>query len=227
MFEKYKEDYYRGRIKQAEICKLENIYSHKLYKIMEQEGYKPYVRIFDDINTGIEVLNRLLRNKYTDIVGRCNGSYGDTYGHYNGLEYITNIEWVKFCNKNKEKLVDMWQLYLDNSKDLKDAISIDRIDDNKGYCIENLDFVTHGFNSWKRNLGRPVKVTFIKNNTVEYFMSCIEGDRFFNVRERTLGEIFNNTLYHSKDFKVEKCTIEEVLKNKNCKDIKEYHSKIL
>jgi len=222
MFEKYANDYYKGRIKQAEICKLENIYSHKLYKIMNEEGYKPYQKVFDGIDTGIKELNRLLRNRYSDIVGRCNGTYGDKYGHYNGLEYISNIEWVEFCNLNKDKLVEIWYKYIIN-KDLKYAVSIDRIEDSKGYILGNLDFVSHGFNSWKRTLLRPIKVIDLQDNEEYYFMSCAEGSDYFNIREQVLSEILRNTLYHDKNFLVEVSTIECVLKNKNCKNIKEYY----
>lgn len=227
MFEKYAEDYYKGRIKQSEICKIENLYSHKLYEIMNQEGYKPYSKIFDEINTGIEELNQLLRIKYKNIVGRCNGNFGDRYGHYKGFDYITNIEWVKFCNNNKEKLINMWNMYLQKNKDLKYAISIDRINNNKGYIMGNLDFVTHGFNSWKRILIRPIKVIEIKTNKEYYFMSCIEGGRYFNIREKTLGEILNNTKYHNNDYVVKIITFDEVLKHKKCKNIKEYYNKFI
>lgn len=227
MFEKYAQDYYKGRIKQSEICKIENLYSHKLYKIMNQEGYKPYTKIFDEINTGIEELNQLLRIKYKNMVGRCNGNFGDKYGHYKGFDYITNIEWVKFCNTNKGKLIDMWNRYLQNNKDLKYAISIDRVENDKGYIVDNLDFVTHGFNSWKRILERPIKVINILNSTEHYFMSCMEGDRYFGIREKTLGEILNNSKYHNKDYMVEVVAIDEILKQVNCKDIKEYYKRFI
>ena len=194
---------------------------------MKQEGFKPYARVFDDIDTGINELNILLRNKYKNIVGRCNGSFGDKYGHYNGLPYITNIEWVKFCNENKNKLINMWNVYLSFNKHSKYAISIDRIDNNKGYINGNLDFVTHGFNSWKRILKRPIKVIRIRDNTIYYFMSCMEGSRYFKIREKIFGEILNNSKYHDKSYTVEITTINEVLQQTNCKSIKEYYKKFI
>jgi len=225
VFEKYANDYYKGNIKQAEICKLEGLYSHKLYRIMRKEGYKPFQRVFDDIDTGVKPLNKVLRDKYTDIIGRCTGSYGDVYGHYEGMDYLSIIGWVDFCNANKKDLNCMWEEYLKEEKSLKYSISIDRVDEKKGYLLNNMEFVTFGFNSWKRSTNRPVRVARLKDNIVKHFISCVEGDRHFNVREGTMGEILLGSNYHNKSFKVEVVSLSEVLNENNCKDIKDYYVK--
>lgn len=222
MFKKYAEDYYRRKLTKQVICTQEGINQCALYEKMKQEGYIPYRRVLEVIDTGIKELDKALRNKYANIVNRCNGKTLDHYGHYNGMEYLTNIEWGEFCNTHKERLTCLWGEYISSGKNLSMAVSIDRMDKKIGYVVNNMKFVTYGFNSWKETI-RPIEVITI-NGDYFYFMSCNEGCRYFGIRERALGEILNRTKYHRKDYEVNYSTIEKVLKNKSTSNLEDYYN---
>ncbi len=227
MINKYYEDYYRGRIQGKAICKKEGISYYQLEKILKKYNLKTYVSTFNDINTGIKELDRVLKKKYSSVVNRCNGGSSDHYDKYKDMEYLTIMEWVKFCNDSKELLTDMWKEYLQSNKDNKYNISVDRIDNKKGYTVDNIEFVTHGFNSWKRNLKRPIKVKLISGNKWKYFMTCEEGSKYYGLRPQTLGEILRNVKYHNKDYEVIETTIDEVLRNTKTSSIMEYYERFI
>jgi hypothetical protein len=121
----------------------------------------------------------------------------------------------------------MWNFYNTNTRNLRYAISIDRLDDSEGYIKSNMEFVTHGFNSWKRNLSRPVKVIETSSNATYYFMSCMEADRFFNVRIKSFGEILAGKKYHISGYCVVRSDISSVLNYSRCDGIHEYYIKFI
>jgi len=95
-------------------------------------------------------LAKNLMQKHSGIITRC--TINMRYGHYYKMPFLNALEYANFCNKNKEKLEKMWDIYLKNNKELKYAISVDRINPEKGYLLENIQFFPYGFNSWKDNL---------------------------------------------------------------------------
>ena len=223
----YYEDYYKGKVQGKDICKRENITYYQLEKMLKKNNLKTYVATFRDINTGVKELDKILKKKYSSIVNRCNGGTTDHYNRYKGVEYLTIIEWVEFCNSNKVKLVQMWNEYIENNRDNKYTISIDRVNNNKGYMSNNIEFVTHGFNSWKRSLKRPIKAKSINENGWKYFMTCEEGGKRFGLRPQTLGEILRKVKYHNKDYEVKEITIDEVLRNTETSSITEYYERFI
>lgn len=227
MLENYLEDYYKGKINGREISKELGISYYKFEKTLKEKGLKSYVMHFEEMNTGDEELDRLMRKKYSSIVDRCNGGHTDKYGKYNGMDYLNVIEYVEFCNDNKKELLDLWNIYLENDRELKYAISVDRINDDKGYTVDNIEFVTHGFNAWKRSIDRPIKAKRVNENEWKYFMSCAEGSVSYGLRHQVFGEILRKVKYHRKDFDVIETTVEEVLKNNGVRSVQEYYDKFI
>lgn len=225
MFKKYENDYYTGQITTADIIKKEKISYYKLYKLMESEGHIPYRKICDQIQTNDAELKKMLREKYANISFRCRGGSTDVYGHYEGMTYLSIIEWVEFCNKNMSRINSLWDGYFSSGKDMSFAVSIDRVDNTLGYLVDNLEFVTHGFNSWKRSTMRPIKAKQVGNDNWVYFMSCREGSRYFSIRPQDFGEILSQNKYRNNSFDVKKSTISDVLKNKNINSLQEYYIK--
>lgn len=226
MFEKYLDDYYKCKIKISNIVEKEDINPSKFYTWLKQRGLFSYQEWTNKLNLKNNKLNKNCRQKYSAMVSRCSGK-DDKYGHYNGMEYPSIITYVEFCNNNKDVAEKIWEKYIGEGRNLKYALSIDRIDDTKGYTPDNMQFVTHGFNSWKRNLDRPIKAKFKDSAKWDYFMSCAEGCRYYNIRDRDFGEILNNTRYHNTNYDIEVCTIEDVLTHNNCKTIEEYYDKFI
>lgn len=224
MIKDYLDDYYRLKISLDEICKKEGIVQSTFYRYLERNELLSRRKYYSLIDTGIEELNEKLKIKYSDIVKRCTGKPSYENKCYDGKHYMPIYEWVEFCNSNKGILLKLWDNYIKHNKSLKYSISIDRIDNDKGYTTDNVEFVPYSYNAWKRNV-RPIKVT--NNNKNRFFMSCEEGSKFYNLGRQTFGKILNNAKYHNRDFGVEHATIEEVLRNNNISDLKQYHERVI
>jgi len=225
MLNKYLVDYYRLKISMKDICKKEGISGTKFYSELDKMGLLPVRVWYGKMDTGIEELDTMLKGKYASIVKRCNGS--PTYAHatlYIGKEYMPIYEWVEYCNKHKNPLTTMWQKYIDNKRKSRFAISIDRVDDSKGYIKDNIQFTTYGFNSWKRN-NRPVSVTHKEETS--YFMSCEEASRFYGIRRQTIGDILRGVNRRiAVDFEVKPSTIDDVLAHSGVQTLQEYYNKV-
>lgn len=224
MFKKYLEDYYKLKISLKEICEKENVVQSTFYRYLKDNGLLSRRKYYGKINTGIKALDENLKGKYASIVKRCNGRPSYEYKkNYEGKDYMFIYEYVKFCNSQKELLKDMWKVYMNSGKEPRKAISVDRLDNNVGYLKENIEFVTHGFNSWKRNI-RPIKVTH--ENKSRYFLSCEEGSLYYNIRRQSIGDILRGRELYNNSYTVENSTIEEVLKNSNVSNIQDYYNKV-
>lgn len=225
MFEKYAQDYYMGKKTTSDILKEESIDYWGLYEIMKNEGFTPYRSICNNIETNDKSLKKLLRGKYAHITLRCRGGSTDTYGHYLGMDYLSIIEWVDFCNKNMARIEKLWGDYLNSGKSLKFAVSIDRINNEKGYLIDNMEFVTHGYNSWKRSAIRPVMAKLRDECEWGYFMSCQEAGRRLGIRFQDLGEILAGNKYVNKKYQVKLSNEKDVLMMNNVETLEDYYNK--
>lgn len=222
--DKYLDDLYHLKTNFEKITKQENISRSKVDNDFKQKGLITPRAYYGAIDTGIEELDFTLKQKYNSMVTRCNGNNNNKYHEiYNGMKYIPIYEWVEFCNSQKDLLIDMWDDYTLHNKELKYAISIDRIDNNKGYEKDNLQFVTHGYNSWKRNI-RPISVKH--NEKTNYFMSCEEGSEHYGIRRQTIGDLLRGVKRKvSDDYEVKNSTIEDVLRENNISKPIEYYNK--
>lgn len=224
MFEKYLDDYYKSKIGVKEICKLVDSSPTTFRRWLKKNNLTPRQEYLKFIDTGIEGLNQTLRDRYSSIVNRCNGGTTDYYGHYAGKDYMPVYEWVDFCNKYKEQLREMWNVYLNYNKSSKYAISVDRINTENGYTKDNMQFVTHGFNSWRRTVN-PIRVTH--ENKVSYFMSCEEASCFYGLRRQAIGECLSKKPYCIKGYDVTETTISDVLDSKSLNNLSEYYELLL
>lgn len=221
--EKYMDDYRKLRISIKDILEDMGISRTTFLRRMEEKGLQSNYHLYQKLNIGDDDLNASLKNRYSSIVARCNNYDGYQYkdGNYKDMEYLPLNEWVDFCLENKVKLLTMWERYEDNKRDMRLAISIDRIDNTKGYFKDNLQFVTHGFNSFKRNI-KPVKVTH--KGESKFFMSAKEAGRSYGIREQSLSDMLSGIYREiSKEFDIEESDIETVLKENNLKSLEGYY----
>lgn len=224
---KYLDDFYHLKISQKDIMERENISRNDLRKDIKNAGILTPQQWRGKINTGIKELDKKLNEIYSGIATRCNGNTNDKYKLkvYDGLDYLSIIEWVEFCNNRKDKLLTIWRNYLDNNKEAKYMISIDRIDSDKGYILDNIQFVSFGFNSWKRNIN-PLRVCK-ENGEWKYFMSGEEGSKYYNLRRQSIGDLLRGQYREiSNAYKVEKSTVKEVLLQNNISTLEDYYNKI-
>lgn len=217
MIENHLKDYYSLKISLKEICEKEGINQSTFYRylkennLLSRRGYYGLIALDDD------ELNTKIKDKYAGIVKRCNGRHDS--GNYNGKEYMAVYDWVFFCNENKQLLKEMWDNFLKQNRSNKYRISIDRIDNEKGYTRDNVEFVEQGYNSWKRNI-RPVEVE--SEGKHYYFMSCEEASKSFNLKRHYMGQLLNCKII-DKNYNVENSSIAKVLEENGFKDVKEYY----
>lgn len=225
MLDKYIDDYYRSRIGIGELSEKLGVGSNVIYRMLRERNLEPRGRYYKQIDTGIPELDKSLRIKYNDIIQRSRGRKGLTYkNNAKSADYITIIEWVEIINEHKCELIEMWERYIDNGKQKKHAISVDRIDNSLPYYRDNIAFETTGFNAWKRNI-RPIKVTVDNEST--HFMSAEEASDHYDIRRQSIGDILRGKNKYNGKYEVAPSTIEEVLNSHELSDIYEYYNRIL
>jgi hypothetical protein len=224
MFDKYLSDYYRFKIDVNEIAEKEGVATTTFHRWLKRNGLTPRQKWFSKIKTGYPELDKVLHTRYIYMLKRCKYKQDDRYDRYKSMEYLSVIEYVSFCNENKENIARIWEGYTSGGRKPKYALSLDRIDNEDGYVVGNIKFVTHGFNSWKRSLF-PVKVTH--NSESEFFFSREEASRFYGLRKKTIGEIFSGMQYHLKGYDVFESTFEDVMEQKGTKTLEEYYKKYI
>ena len=217
----YIKDYYLLKINLKEICEKEGIHQSTFYRYLEDNNLLPRRKYHALINTGDKELNEKLKIDYSSIVKRCNGRSYDNKKYYIDKEYLPIYEWVEFCNKNKDLLLTMWNEFKSKGRDRRYSISIDRIDNNKGYTLDNIQFVTHGFNAWKRN-NTPIAVTY--NGKTNYFMSSEEASNYYGIRRQTIGDILRGQKrLLGKEYFPEHSTADKVLAENGVSSLEEYY----
>lgn len=224
MFEKYLDDYYRNQIALTDILERENAYPALFYRFLKDNGLKSREGYLQAIDTGDKTLNYNLRVKYNSLQYRARGL--GKYKNYSGANkpFVSAKEWCEFCNERKPLLLKMWNDFIESGKDNRLVISIDRMDNDKGYTVDNLAFETMGYNSWKRNV-RPLKVTH--KGESRYFFSAEEASRAYGLNEKGIGNVMRGHVKYDDAYDVKDSTIEEVLNHHNLSTIQEYYETIL
>lgn len=225
MFKEYIDDYYLLKISLSDICKKAGAHQSTFYRYLESNDLPARRVVYGRLNLGNEELNRIMKDKYASIVKRCTSKPSVEYKHiYANKEYMPVYEWVDHCNENKELLNSMWDKFNESGRDRSLSISIDRTDNDKGYTKDNIQFVTHGFNAWKRNV-RPISVTY--NGKTNYFMSAQESSNYYGIREHTIGDILRGQKrLLAKEYFPEHSTIEKVLADNEVSSLEEYYNEI-
>ena len=224
MIEKYLNDYYTKKIGVKEICEELKISPTTFRRRLEELGLPNRMNVMNNLNTGDKDLDKSLKIKYSSMTNRCRGMSTDKYGHYNGLDYMDVFEYVELCNSNRGKLLTMWNKYIESGKQLKYSISIDRLDNSLGYTNKNIQFVPHGYNSWKRGV---IPISVNHDGITSYFMSSEEGSRFYGLRKQAINECLRKIPYHLRGYKTEYSTIEDVLYFARVDSLREYYDKFI
>jgi hypothetical protein len=96
--------------------------------------------------------NRLyyLRRRYTAMLQRAEGRSRYPTGS-NGLPICTREEFLNWCEETKDDFEKLWKVYEEADYSFPLAPSVDRIDNDRGYELENIRWITVHDNSVKQD----------------------------------------------------------------------------
>ena len=100
-----------------------------------------------DLNRYRNNVKRHLSVKYSMIKTRCSGSKQSP--SYAGREFLTREEWDKWCEQSYSTFISLYENWRASGFQKRLAPSIDRVDNNKGYIVGNLQWLTQSANTSK------------------------------------------------------------------------------
>ncbi len=98
--------------------------------------------------------NGFLVRLYRNMKSRINGVQLAKFHLYAGKELLDKEEFYTWA-KNSSKFWELFKEYENSNYDRKLAPSVDRVDSNLGYNINNMEWVTHSENSRRANYNKP------------------------------------------------------------------------
>jgi len=141
-------------------------------------------------------------------------------------EIISRNEFIDFA-ENSLEFDSLWEVWIRSNKVKKLVPSIDRIDNDRGYTRDNIQFLTLSDNDKKKmddysDTGHRIKL--IQNGKEYYFRSLKEGSRFVGKHDLylsryMLGQVKNPTV----EYDVKRISHEEYLTGKK----KEFETRYL
>lgn len=143
-------------------------------------------------------LNFFLRTRYSELVQRCIQANKPCSKYYYGLEYCTREEFLRKFIKDKTlaKLYKRWQ---NSNFEYRLCPSVDRIIKNKGYLIDNIQFIPHGENAKKDNESRlKVDVYDINGNFLSTHEYLNDAVRKYKVQQSNAWKVLNGQRRHTK-----------------------------
>jgi hypothetical protein len=99
--------------------------------------------------------NRLFTNRYAHIVLRCTGNNKLSL-RYKGKKYPTKKQFLEWCYKkeNLESFTEIWSRWQEKGFERNYTPSIDRIDNNGGYELDNIQWLSN-INNTKKYYNKP------------------------------------------------------------------------
>jgi len=174
--------------------------------------------VWQNLEIDDQELRETLNTKYSGMKARTEGRSNKK--KYEGLELLSEPEFIHLCNENKKRILKIWNKYINSGRDLKYALSIDRIDNSLGYTKNNIQFVFNGFNSWKDEIN-PIKI--VKDSETYYFSSSAEAGRFLGCREDDIREPLRNEQYNRQNIDISEISVNKLLSKYNCNNLYSYY----
>lgn len=96
-----------------------------------------------------------LMRLYRNMNSRINGVQKQKFHLYCGKELLPKSEFYSWAMANST-FHELFEKYERSNYDRKLAPGVDRIDPSRGYCLENMEFVTHSENSRRSSITRSL-----------------------------------------------------------------------
>lgn len=109
---------------------------------LKRDGYKKYEKKRQ------KSINRILSHRYSGIKSRVEGRATRRY-YVEGKPMLTKQEFYSWYKDRETEFMEIYKIWESNDYKNKFAPSIDRIDNKKGYTVDNMRWVTKSFNSSK------------------------------------------------------------------------------
>lgn len=140
-----------------------------------------------------------LRTRYTELRQRCINQRNNN-GYYFGLDHCSRSEFLNRF-RNDETFNDLFNVWKQSGWDIKLCPSVDRIDVNKGYTLDNIQFITHSDNCAKDQIKQTVHVYSEDKQTLLYvFESQSEAARHLNIPQANIWKVITGERNHAGGF---------------------------
>lgn len=101
-----------------------------------------------------------LMRLYRNMKSRVEGIQKQKFHLYEGKSLDITKDAFYAWGLSSDSFNSLWDCYLDSGFNRKLAPSVDRIDSKKGYCFENIEWVTHSENSSRGAKARHASTHF-------------------------------------------------------------------
>lgn len=102
--------------------------------------HREYYREYDKMRQRNSI-TRILQHRYIGIVQRCSGKPIRKY-KVAGSEFLSRQEWDEWCKDNMQEFMRLYNIWKASGFDRRYCPSVDRIDNNKSYTKENLQWLS-------------------------------------------------------------------------------------
>lgn len=129
-----------GTVNKCKSCNKKDVQKNYQTKL---DKYKEY-----DKNRQRTSLNRILSHRYNAMRQRVEGRGKHKYSSM-GMEILSRIEFMKWYENTKEQFESLYDNWAKSGFTRKLTPSVDRINNNKGYTADNMQWITQSENSRK------------------------------------------------------------------------------
>lgn len=102
---------------------------------------------------------------YRNMKTRINNKTQSKTQRYNGLDILSKEEFYLWINNNSV-FHTLFEQYEESNFQMRLAPSIDRVDSNKGYTLDNIRIITHSINSILANNNKRVRFLIESENKI-------------------------------------------------------------
>jgi hypothetical protein len=131
-----------------------------------------------------KTLDYIIKQKYHDMVARIK--------KYKYGEICPREEFYEIAN-NSPELKKLHKAWFESGYEHRLTPSVDRIDNNHGYTIDNIQFITQSENAKKAHIENPprsrsIKCKLVKGDEVFYFESMRAASKFLGLNKGAISQ---------------------------------------